>query len=456
MSDEFNSEAYIAAYMDRARVAFAEIKTWSQERVDLAVKTIAKTVFDHAEELAELAVRETGMGVLQDKVAKNQNKARIIWHDLKGKRSVGVVARHEDTGITEIAKPVGIVVAITPVTNPVVTPMSNAMFAVKGGNAIIITPHHNAATTSARTVELINEALRDIGAPEHLVQILDVHSRENTRLLITAADVVVATGGAGMVKAAYSSGTPALGVGAGNVQCIIDMDADMKTVVPMIVAGRTFDNGIICSGEQSIIAPRSRYDELVKELRANDVAVVEDAPRANAVRGVLFDGNGVLNRHTVGQSVSDIADAAGLDVPENTRMIAVLGERNDILSREKMCPVLVIFTYEDFREAVELAAQNLEMDGKGHSVCIHSGDREHIEYAGLNLDVSRLIVNQSAATSAGGSFFNGLAATNTLGCGSWGGNSISENLTWKHLVNISRIAEYMPNNSVPDDEELWT
>jgi succinate-semialdehyde dehydrogenase len=310
---------------------------------------------------------------------------------------------------------------------------------------------------SSEAVFLINEELNKLGAPKDLIQILDQQSRENTRALISSADVVIATGGAGMVHAAYSSGRPAFGVGAGNVQCIIDRDADFPAAVPKIIAGRIFDNGIICSGEQSVIVPEDRYKEIMDEFAKNGAYMVSYAREKEAFRNAIFV-DGAMNRHAVGQSVQTIAKLAGVDVPEDTRVILIEAEgcgKKDILSKEKMCPVLAVYRYRDFKEAVEIAEANLEVDGKGHSVAIHSNSTENIEYAAERLCVSRFVVNQSCASSAGGSFYNGLAPTNTLGCGSWGHNSISENLNYSHLVNISRIAYHMPDNHVPTEEELW-
>lgn len=455
---EFNSEAYINEYIQRAKIAQAEYENFSQEQVDKIVQAVAKSVYYNAEELAELAINETGMGVYEDKVAKNKSKASIIWNDLKDKKSVGIIERNEKTGITKVAKPVGVVAAITPTTNPIVTPMSNIMFALKGRNSIIITPHHRSKGCSTKTVEYINNAIEKLGAPKNLVQILEVHSRENTKNLISNCDVVVATGGMGMVKAAYSSGKPALGVGAGNVQCIVDDDANLEKAIPMIIAGRTFDNGIICSGEQSIIVSEKRFDETLDVLRKNKTLVVTDKEDVIKVRNAIFEEDH-MNKHLVGQSVFSVGEFAKMNVPEDTKMIAVLADgpgKNDVLAKEKMCPVIALFKVKDFEDAVETARLNLEEEGKGHSVCIHSNNREHIEYAGTKLCVSRFVLNQTCASTAGGSFYNGLNPTNTLGCGSWGNNSISENLTYYHLINISRIADYMPNNHVPDEEELWS
>ncbi len=454
---EMNSKAYIDEYIERAKKAQKEYEEFSQEQIDEVVMTIAKVVHDNAEYLAEISVDETGMGVVADKLAKNKGKARIIWNSLKGKKSKGIIERDEATGITKIAKPIGVVAAITPCTNPIVTPMSNAMFALKGGNAIIITPHHKAIRCSTKAIEMINAELDKLRAPKHLIQILDQQSRENTKNLIASADIVIATGGMGMVKAAYSSGKPALGVGAGNVQCIIDTDADIETAAPQIITGRIFDNGIICSGEQSIIMPESRYEEMLKEFEKNGAFVITKPEDKEALRAAMFI-DGAMSRHAVGQSVKTIAGLAGISLPEETKVIIVEADgsgEDDILAKEKMCPVLTAFKYKTFEEGVEIARANLEEEGKGHSVSIHSNNKEHIEYAGRELCVSRFVINQTCATSAGGSFYNGLAPTNTLGCGSWGNNSISENLDYKHLINISRIAYFMKDNHVPTDEELW-
>ncbi len=452
------SQQYIKEYIDRAKAAQMEFEKFSQEKVDEIVMTIAKVVHDNAEMLAEMAVEETGMGNCPDKILKNKNKAKIIWHSLKGKKSRGIIEREESTGITKIAKPIGVVAAITPCTNPIVTPMSNAMFALKCGNSIVITPHHKALKCSTKTVNLINEAIEKLGAPKNLIQILDEQNRDNTKNLISTADVVIATGGMGMVKAAYSSGRPALGVGAGNVQVILDRDIDYKEAVPKIITGRTFDNGIICSGEQTAICPTESYDEILKIFEENGSYIVKGKEATEAVRNAVFV-DGAMSRHAVGQDVQTIAKLAGIEIPESTRLIVVEGNgkgNDDILSHEKMCPVLTAYKYDDFDEAIEIARANLEAEGKGHSMALHSNNKEHIDKVGEELCVSRFLVNQVCASSAGGSFFNGLAPTNTLGCGSWGHNSISENLDYKHLMNVSRVAEYMSDNKVPTEDELWS
>ncbi len=429
----------------------------SKEQVDSAVQAIGRVVYENAQYLAEIAVEETGMGNVEDKFAKNKQKAGIVWNNLRGKKSRGILETDEATGITTVAKPVGVVAAITPCTNPIVTPMSNSMFALKCGNAIIITPHHKSIKCSTKTVEMMNAELAKLGMPENLIQIIGEHSRENTRNLISMADVVVATGGAGMVNAAYSSGRPALGVGAGNVQCIIDEGYDYKEAVPKIIKGRAYDYGIICSAEQSVICPRGDFDDVMEEFRNNGAYVISDKEELEKVRGALFE-DGKPNRHSVGQSCQKVAELAGIEIPEDTKAIVVVAEGTgltDALGGEKMAPVIAAYPYDDLDEAINIAAENLEKDGKGHSVSFHTNSEEHTAKVAESLCVSRFVINQCSANSAGGSYFNGLNPTNTLGCGSWGHNSISENLNYTHLMNVSRIARFMPDNPVPSDEELW-
>ncbi len=241
------------------------------------------------------------------------------------------------------------------------------MFALKCGNAIIITPHHKAVKCSTRTVDMINERLAELGMPGNLIQILDQHSRENTGNLISMADVVVATGGAGMVKAAYSSGRPALGVGAGNVQCIIDRGIDYSEAVPKIVAGRSFDNGIICSGEQSVICPAEDFDSIMDQFEANGCVVIRDVKSKDALRSAMFE-DGAMNRHAVGQSAAAVAKLAGISIPEDTRAIVIEADGaggDDILAKEKMCPVIAAYKYDSFEEGVAIAGANLERGGQG-------------------------------------------------------------------------------------------
>lgn len=450
------AKEYICAMVERARAAQAIYENSTQEQVDAVVRLLAKAVFDNAEELARLAVDETGMGVYEDKVKKNRGKARVIWSDLKGKPSVGVIRVLEEQGLVEVAKPMGVIGAITPTTNPIVTPMCNAMFALKGRNAIVICPHPRAKASSAKAVAYMKAAVKGL-VPEDLIQIVEEPTVELSGLVMKLTDVCISTGGMAMVRAAYASGKPAFGVGAGNVQCIVDRDADLEKAIPMIIEGRAFDNGIICSAEQTAILPKEKYGEAVAIFQKNGVYYVDDPADVDKLRAAIFPG-GVMHKDIVGQSALFVAERAGIAAPAGTRVLLVKAPaygKADDFSKEKMCPVISAYAYGDWKEAVEIANANLNVEGKGHSVCIHSNNKEHVAYAASVLPVSRFLINQVCATNNGGSFFNSLSATTTLGCGSWGNNSISENLSYKHLFNVSRVAYVRPGSRMPSDEEIW-
>ena len=451
------SQIKISEMMKKARKAQKEFETFSQEKVDEIVREIAKVVYDNAEELAKIAVDETQMGVYEDKVAKNKGKSKVIWNDLRDKKSIGILREIEEEGITEIAKPIGVIGAVAPTTNPTVTAMSNAMFALKGGNSVIVAPHPRSKKTSKITVDYINEAISKLGAPENIIQNIEEPSIELTSELMKTVDVVIATGGAGMVKAAYSSGKPAYGVGPGNVQCIIDEGYDYEDAAPKIIVGRKFDNGIICSGEQSVIIPEKDEQKILDIFKENGAFIIEDEDDVEKLRNTIFENN-ANSKYTVGQSVQKIANLADVEVPEGTKVIMAKAKGpgdKDLLSKEKMCPVLAIYTYKDFDEAIDIAQTNLELEGKGHTCSIHSNNDENIKKAGLYITVSRFVINQPSSTTAGGSLQNGFAPTTTLGCGTWGNNIISENFTYKHMINVSRIGKFLENKEVPTDEEIW-
>ena len=448
----------IPELVERARKAQKEFETFAtQELVDKIATEIAKVIYDNAEPLAKMAVEESRMGRYEDKVKKNRGKAKIIANSLKGKISVGIISENKETGITEVARPMGVIAAITPCTNPIVTPMCNSMFAIKGRNAIIIAPHPRSKKCTAVLVDMFHKVLRDNGAPEDLILFVEEPSTDLSAELMSACDAVVATGGMPMVKAAYSSGRPAYGVGAGNVQCIIDRDVDFESTVPKIIEGRAFDNGIICSGEQTIIVHEDDYDKVIEIFKKNGAFYIDDPATVDKLRNTLFV-NGAMNKFCVGQDALKIAEMAGIQVPESTKVIIVKPEtcgKEDLFSEEKMCPVISAYKWKTWDEALAIAQANLDVKGRGHSASIHSNNRAHLEEAASKLTVCRVLVNQVCSTSNGGSFANGLTPTTTLGCGSWGNNSISENFSYKHLINVIRIACPIKDAKIPSDEEVF-
>lgn len=442
----------------KARVAQAAFEKLSQEQVDAIVRGIAKYVYDNAEPLARMAVDETGIGVYEDKILKNKGKARVIWNNLKGKRSRGIIGEEPDKNLVLVAKPMGVVGAVTPVTNPIVTPMCNGMFALKAGNAVIFAPHPKAQKCTELLTREFQKIVEQHGGPDDLVQMVMNGSVEKTQQLMKAVDVVVATGGGAMVKSAYSSGKPSFGVGAGNVPVIIDRGVDLRDAVEKIVAGASFDNGIICSHEQFVLTPEEEYEETLKLFGdTGKVWFTNDEAQVQKLREVVFP-DGHLNKDVVGKTPREVGAMAGIDVPATARLILLpakgAGEK-DLLAREKLCPVIAILPYKTFADAVASAKANLLVEGAGHSAAVHSNDEAHIRQAGVDLPVSRLVVNQASSLTAGGSLTNGFAPTTTLGCGSWGGNSISENLDYKHLMNVSRIGKVIADKPVPTDEEIW-
>ena len=448
----------IQELVSNSREAQSIFESFKQEQVDAIVRDIGKYVFDNAEPLARMAVDETDMGSYDDKVLKNKGKARVIWNNLKDKKSRGVIGEDSEANLVMVAKPMGVVAAVTPVTNPIVTPMCNGMFALKTGNSVIFAAHPKAQGCTEYLAKEFMKIIKSHGGPDNLVQVVTNGSVEKTQELMQSADVVVATGGAAMVKSAYSSGKPSYGVGAGNVPVIIDRNINLQEAVEKIVDGASFDHGIICSHEQFVIAPEEDFEQTVETFtNTGKVWFTDDKQQIQTLKEVVFlDGH--LNKDVVGRSASEVGKMAGIDVPETARLILLPADGSgteDILAKEKLCPVIAIVPYASFDDAVAMAKANLLVEGAGHSAALHSNSDDHIKQAGLELPISRLVINQPSSTTAGGSLTNGFAPTTTLGCGSWGGNSISENLDYKHLMNVSRIGKVIADKKVPTDEEIW-
>ncbi|MDR0656092.1 MAG: aldehyde dehydrogenase family protein, partial [Treponema sp.] len=401
----------IADLVERSRVTQKVIAGYPQEKIDSIVKVLARVVYDNAEPLAKLAVEESRMGVYEDKVAKNKGKARILWHGLKGKKSVGILEHDKAAGITIVAKPMGVIGAATPCTNPVVTPLCNAMFAVKGGNSIIIAPHPRGKKVAKQLAELFYREFDKLGVPRDVFLVIEEPTIELTNEMMKAVDVVIATGGVAMVESAYSSGKPCFGVGPGNVQGLVDNDVDFEEAAKKMIASRIFDNGIICSGTQTIIASKKNFKNVVDAFVKNGACYIDDPAKIDAFRRAVFPA-GRVNKDCVGQSIGMVAKLAGVEIPQETKLVilkpAKYGKGED-LSGEKMCPLMTAYEYDTWEHAVQIACENLVYEGAGHSVDVQSNNREHIEYVGLKLPVSRILVNQICATQNGGAFSNSLS-----------------------------------------------
>jgi len=447
----------IKEMIDRSLIALDSWEKSSQEKIDIVVREIARTVYDNAEELAQLTVDETGIGNYQDNVMQDKRKSEIIWHSLKGKKSVGIINTVEELCMIEIAKPVGVVGVVLPVTIPVTNFMANSMFALKCGNAVIHAPHPGAKRTISRTAELIINAISKYDVPDNIIQYIKEPTKELTQELMKSVHVVVATGGMGMVKAAYASGRPAYGVGPGNVQAIIDRDADLDDASRKIIASRSFNYGLPCASEQAVIVPVEMVDAAVSVFVKNGAAFIKEEKDIKKLADALFAPDGALSGACIGKSAYEVAKTAGIEVPASTKILLVKGDidsQDQLLRRERLSPVSMLYTYDDFDQAVSIAKSNLEIDGKGHSVAIHSNNKEHIQKLADQVYVSRVIVNQASNFNAGGGFSIGFAPTTTLGCGTWENNILSENLTYKHLMNVTRIGYPIPGK-IPTSDEIW-
>ena len=440
-----------------ARKAQAEWEKSDQKRIDSVVREIGKAIYDNAEELARLTVEETGVGNYEDNLRQDKRKACIIWQSLKGKKSVGIIKRDEESGLVEVAKPIGVVAAILPMTIPVTNFMSNTMFALKSGNAVVAAPHPKSMRTVAATASAVFTKLKKWKIPEGLIQVLEEPSIERAKELMSKADVIVATGGMPMVKSAYSSGKPAYGVGPGNVQCIIDRDVSIEDTVPKIVDGRAFNNGLPCACEQAVIVHKDDRSEILKSFIDNKAFFVDDPHKIRKLADTLYV-NGALSRESMGIPAPELASRAGFSVSPETRILlldAVHASSIEELRKEKLSPVTLFYAYSTFDQAIEIAKANILLQGRGHSVAIHSANQKHIEQLAMAIPVTRIIVNQCATTSAGGSFLNGFGATTTLGTGFWGNTALLGNLDFTHLRNITRIGFPPAGARTPSDDEIW-
>ncbi len=442
----------------KARAAMAQIADWSQEQVDMAVRAVAWSLYEPtaAKELAELAVADTGMGNVDDKIVKNTRKTFGTLRDLLRAKTVGLLDHDPATGIARYGKPVGVVGAVTPSTNPAATPINKAMMAIKGANAVILAPSPAGWSTTSRTADFARQALVAVGAPADLIQVLTAPvTREATNELMDKADMVVVTGSQNNVRNAYRSGTPAIGVGAGNVPVIIDTGADLDDAAVKITQSKTFDNATSCSSENSVIITADVYDNAMAALeRAGAYRAADD--EAERVRHGLFP-EGKLNRNVIAQDFSVLAKHFELGAGPEHQYVMVEEPApgpDRPLTGEKLSLVLTVYRADDFDHAVALTRQVLDVQGVGHSVGIHTDDRAKAERMAAELPVVRVLVNQAHTFGNGGSFDNSLPFTLSMGCGTWAGNSISENLNISHFINVTHLVETIEPDQ-PSEAELF-
>ncbi len=460
LSRDNPADHIVAGLVARARSAQHRIDGYTQAQADNLVAAAGWAIMEPARNrrLAELAVADTGLGNVDDKITKNHRKTLGLLRDLQGAISVGVIAENADTGITEIARPVGVVAAITPSTNPGATPANKIINALKGRNAIIVAPSPKGWSTCALLLKFIHAEFDKIGAPHDLVQMLPAPiTKDTTHALMRQADLIVATGSQANIRSAYASGTPAFGVGAGNVASIIDASADLDDAAQKIARSKIFDNATSCSSENSAVIDTEVYAAAVSALtRAGGVLL--DADETAKLQSALWPA-GKLSATLIAQPAADIAKAAGLTRTGIAEAKFLMVEETGFgkahpFSGEKLSPVLTLYKSRDFADAAAIVERVYDFQGAGHSVSLHSKVADQALQLGLHLKVCRVIVNQAHAIATGGSFDNGLPFSLSMGCGTWGGNNFSDNMTYRQFLNITRIAHPIPERVPSVDDVL--
>ena len=440
----------LEAELAKVKAAQKEFSTYTQEQVDKIFLAAAKAANMQRIPLAKMAVEETGMGIVEDKVIKNHYAAEYIYNKYKNTKTCGVIEEDKEYGTMRIAEPLGVIAAVIPTTNPTSTAIFKTLIALKTRNGIIISPHPRAKKSTTAAAKVVLDAAVEAGAPEGIISWIDAPSLDMTNLLMKEADIILATGGPGMVKAAYSSGKPALGVGAGNTPAIIDESADIVKAVNSIIHSKTFDNGMICASEQSCIVDKKIYKEVRKEFEDRGCYFLK-ADEIDKVRKTIII-NGALNAKIVGQKPVTIAALAGVKIPEETKVLIGEVESVDIseeFAHEKLSPVLAMYKSEDFSDALNKAEQLIADGGYGHTSSIYlneTTERKKLNEFAARMKTCRVLVNTPSSFGGIGDLYNfDLAPSLTLGCGSWGGNSVSENVGVKHLLNIKTVAERREN-----------
>lgn len=440
----------LAKTLERVKNAQKEFSKYSQEQVDKIFQAAAIAANEARIPLAKMAVEETGMGIVEDKVIKNHYAAEYIYNKYKNEKTCGVIYQDDSYGIKKIAEPVGIIAAVIPTTNPTSTAIFKTLIALKTRNGIIISPHPRAKKSTIEAAKTVLEAAVKAGAPEGIIAWIDVPSLELTNMLMQSADIILATGGPGMVKSAYSSGKPALGVGAGNTPAVIDESANVILAVNSIIHSKTFDNGMICASEQSVIVSDKIYDKVKDEFVKRGCYILNPEETEKVRKTIII--NGALNAKIVGQKAHTIAELAGVSVPENTKILIGEVESVDLseeFAHEKLSPVLAMYKSSSFDDALEKAYRLIEDGGLGHTSSLYVNtvtEKEKIEKFYSKMKTCRVLVNTPSSQGGIGDLYNfKLTPSLTLGCGTWGGNSVSENVGVKHLLNIKTVAERREN-----------
>jgi acetaldehyde dehydrogenase/alcohol dehydrogenase len=437
--------------IQQARMAAAEFHFFSQEDTDRVVKAVYEAAFNKRVYLAKMAAEETGIGKWEDKVIKNVVGSQLVYQDIKDEKTVGIISVDEENGITEIAQPMGPVLAIIPVTNPTSTTIFKILISLKSRNPVIICPPRKARQCCTETARICYEAALSAGAPEGCIQWLTNTSRELTHGLMShrGLALILATGGGGLVNAAYSSGTPSIGVGAGNVPVYIEKTADIPFAVEQIILSKTFDNGTICASEQALVVDQDINDQVKEHLKKNKAVFVEGEDLARLNQVAIYAGTGMMNPEIVGKPASFIAQLAGIEVPsEVTLLVACLGGVGDRypLSSEVLAPILAYYSAADFDQALKTCIELNYHGGIGHSASIFSNDKEKIIQFSMLMNAGRIMVNMPSSQGAVGGIYSRLRASLTLGCGTGGKNITTENISARHLLNIQRITERRPNS----------
>ncbi len=458
MDQDLQSIQEVRSLVAKAREAYLRYKEFSQEQVDRIVAAMAEAGFKASERLARLAVEETKYGKVSDKTIKNQFSTRDLYEHIKEIKTVGVIREDTKKKILEIAEPMGVVAAVVPTTNPTSTAMFKCIIAVKSRNGIVVSPHPRAKNCTQESVHVVQQAAISAGAPDGLIQCLSIPSNEGTNELMRHRDVAVilATGGTGLVRAAYSAGKPAYGVGPGNVPVYIDRSADIPKAVADAVAGKTFDWGTLCSSEQALVVDAAVSDRVIEELKKQKAYFLSEA-EADKVAKVLVTPEFRINAEMVGQSPQRIANAAGFSVTDDVRVLVArltgVG-RQYPLSAEKLSPVLALYIEDGWQKGCDRCMELLNFGGRGHSLAIHANDKDIVLQFGLKKPAFRIIVNSPAAIGAVG-YTTELNPSMTLGCGSYGGNITSDNIGPVHLMNIKRVAWETKPLSMPRETGAW-